>query len=106
MDHQIATAIGRHVHDFQFDLDATKLRTSVVAKEVIMITGNVDHPRPRSRQIEKSPQDLMMCRFPIARQRLPSVNDIADEIDRLSLVCLQEIEDQVSMGRPGAKVHV
>src|ERR1035437_4620343 len=106
MGHQIAAPIGRLVHDVQFNLDATKTRTSIVAEKVIMITRNVNNPRTSSRQIEKPPQDLMMCRFPIARQRLPRVNDIADELDRLSVVCLQKFEDQIGTGRSSAKVHV
>ena len=98
MDHQIAATIGRLVHDLQFDLDATKTRTRVAAEEVIMIAGNVDCTRTGSRQIEKPLQDLMMRRFPIARKRVPCVDDIADEIDRLSVVCLQEFEDQIGTG--------
>src|SRR5450830_1989113 len=95
MGHQIAAPIGRLMHDVPFDLDAAKTRADVVAEEVVMVAGNVDNPRTGSRQIEKPLQDLMMCGFPIARQRVPVVHDIADEIDRLSVVCPQEIEDQI-----------
>ena len=106
MGHQVSAPISRLVYGVQFDLDATKTRTSIVAEKVIMITGNVDHPRTGSWQIKKPLQNLMMFRFPITRQRLPRIDDIADEINRLSFVCRQEIEDQVSTGQSRAKVHV
>jgi hypothetical protein len=69
-------------------------KNAIPREEVIMVTGNVDNPRTSPRQIEKPPHHIVMFRFPIARQRVPVVNDITDEIDRLSIMRLQEIEDQ------------
>lgn len=48
MGHQVAASIHCVVYNVQFDLNSTKTLTSIVAKEIIMVPGDINNPRAGS----------------------------------------------------------
>ena len=72
-----------------------------------MVAGDVDHPGTFAHLAEQLLDDVVVGLRPIPTTlEAPTVDDVADEIDRLRVVMLEEIEDELVLATPRPKMQV
>jgi len=107
VDDQVAAALDTGVDRVFQNLDAAEMRAVVTAQEFVMIAGNVDDTSTLARLPENFLHDVIVRLRPIpgGAQR-PSIDDVADEINRFSVVMAEEIEKLVGLTAARTKMHI
>jgi hypothetical protein len=107
VDDQKAAAVGGLVHRLVLDLHAAEADRHVVAQGLVVVAGNVDDVGALARLAQDLLDHIVMALRPIPGfLQAPAVDDVADQIERLGLVVLQEIEQQLGLAAACAKVDV
>src|SRR6185437_15086135 len=76
---EIALAVARHMYGILDDLDALEAAGGEAAQEFVVIAGNIDDARPRSRAFEEMAHDGAIGFRPApAFAQAPAVDDVAD----------------------------
>ncbi len=105
MDDEIALAVGRRVHRLVLDLDAAEVLAAVLADALVVIARNEDDARALAHLAQQLLQHVVVRLGPDgAAADAPEVDDVADQIDRVGLGLLEEIEQQ--LGLRGARPEV
>ena len=75
------------------DLDAAEMRSVIGPQEFVVVAGHVNDCRALARLAQHFLDEVVMRLRPVpARLQRPAIDDIADEIDRLGIVILEEIQ--------------
>ncbi len=107
MQHKQAAPVRGGVDVFADKLDAAEVEPGIVAERLVMVARHVDHARAALRPLEDGAHHVIVARRPVpALAQLPAVNDVADQIERLALGRLQEIEQQIGVAAGGAEMRV
>src|SRR5262245_38880832 len=90
MDDEQSLAIGGDVNRVLLDLEIAEHMTGVVAKNLVVIARNVDHARTAFCHRQKQPNDVVVFLRPEETSfKTPHIDDVADEIEILSVRGLQ-----------------
>ena len=107
MDDEVAAPVCAFMHDIFNNLYTAKMRAVVVAQEFVVVAGDVNDAHALARLAQQLLHHVVMHLRPIpARAKLPAVDDIADQIDRIGFVPAQEIEEPLRLASPRAEMHV
>ncbi len=83
------------------------MHAGIVAQELVVIAGNVDDPGSLARLAQEFLDDIVMVLRPVPGfLQPPSVDDVADQINRIGFVMAHEIEEAFSLASLGAEMHV
>ena len=95
VDHEVAPAVRALVDAALGDLDAAEGGADVVAQELVVVARHVDEVRALAHLAQELLHHVVVRLRPVpARAQLPPVDDVADEVDRVRVVVLQEIEQE------------
>jgi hypothetical protein len=104
---EIAAAVGSLVDRGLDHFDAAKVSTIVIAQEFVVVARHVDHARALARLAQKLLHHVIVILRPVpAGFELPTVDDIADQINGVGVVVAQEIEEAVSLATARAEMNV
>ena len=107
VDDQIAAAIDTCVDGVFQDLNAAEMRAVVPAQEFVVVAGNVDDPSPLACLPKNLLHDVVVRLRPIPRgAQCPTVDNVADEIDRLGFVTAEKVEKLVGLTAARTKMHI
>jgi hypothetical protein len=107
VQHQQPRAIGRYMNGAIDQLDATEMHAREVAQELVVIAGNIDDPRALARLPQKLLHDIAVALRPVPRfPEPPSVDDVADQVDRVGVMPAQEIDKPFRAAPARAKVEI
>ncbi len=102
MNNEQTLFIGRHVIGMIGDFDAAENRPDVVAREFVMIARHVNHADTFAHLAQQLLHNIVVRLWPIPSVlQLPSVDHVADEVDRRGVVIFQEIQQ-----KPGLAARV
>jgi hypothetical protein len=89
------------------DLDPAEMRAVIFAQKFVVIAGHIDQPRALSARAQKLLHYVVMALRPVpAALELPSVHDVADEINRIGAVGPEKIEQSFRLASGRAEMHV
>jgi hypothetical protein len=98
MQHQVFLAVGSFVDHAFGDFDAAEMHAREVAQEFVVIAGDIDDPRSLARLAQQLLDHVVAVLRPVpAALQAPAVDDVADEEDRIGVVILQEIDQEVGL---------
>jgi len=102
-----AAAVCSGVNGVFDDLDSAKVRAVIVAKELVMIAGNIDKPRTFACLAQQLLNDVVVSLrpVPVGAQR-PAVNDVANEIDGFGVVEAQEVDEFLGLRAARSEMNV
>lgn len=103
---QNTAPIRRDMNRMLLNRDRT-IRSEVAGKELVVISRNVDHPGPFARLAQNFLDDVVVLLWPVnpAPQR-PDINQVADNVERVELVFLQEVEKRRRAATSGAEMDI
>ena len=102
-----AQPVGRRVHAVAMDLDAVEARAAIVAQAFVVVARHEHQPRAAAHLVQQGLHHVAVGLRPHrAALDAPEVDDVADQIDGLGLVVLQEIQQRVGAAAAGREVHV
>src|SRR5271166_2054114 len=82
VNHKVMLAVGRNMDGILNHFDATQMRAVIIPQEFVMISWNVDKTCAFARLAQKFLHDVVVSLRPEpARFQLPSIDDVADEVD-------------------------
>ncbi len=107
MNDQIALAVRAFVDRVLDYLDAAEMRAVIGAQELVVITGNVNHPRALADPAQHLLHEVVMGLrpVPVGFQR-PAVDDVANEIDDVGVVTAEKVEETVGLRAAGSEMDV
>src|SRR5262249_41760283 len=89
------------------DFDPAEMSAVIVAQELVVIPGHVDHARTLARLAQQLLHHVVMGLRPIpATAQLPHVDDVADQIDGLGVVHPEKIEKLAGLAAARSEVNV
>src|SRR5271163_3320665 len=107
MDDEIAPSVGRRVDRLPFDLDAAEGQTEELTGELVVVAGNEHHPGAAADLAQQLLDDVVMRLRPVpAGAQAPAVDDVAYQIDRVSLDVAQHIQDKMGLAAARSQVQV
>jgi hypothetical protein len=107
MHDDIAPTVGRAVYDALQDLDAAEVHAAEIAQAFIVIAWDEGDPRAVPNLAQKLLDDVVVRLRPMwATAHLPEVYDVADKVDDVSVVVLEELEKRGGLCSARAEVHV
>jgi hypothetical protein len=107
VDHEVALAVGGLVQGIIRQLDASEIDAEIVAQELVMVARKVDEARPFPDLAQELLHHVVVGLRPVPTGfQLPSVDNVADEIDGVRIIGLEEVEQGPCLAPPGAEVEV
>eukprot|EP01132_Coremiostelium_polycephalum_P011880 gene11880-14531_t len=107
MDHEEFAAVSGFVHRAVHDLDAAEMRALEIAQEFIVVAGDVEDARALAALAQEFLHDVVVLLRPVpAAAQTPSIDDVADQIDRIRIVILQKVQEKGRLGAFGTKMHI
>nr|WP_319529546.1 hypothetical protein [uncultured Cohaesibacter sp.] len=100
MGYQVTTAICRLIFVFLPDLNLTDVSPIEQTEQSIVISRNHDELATMAGFFQQLLNDGMVIDLPASAHRIPGIHDIADQIDRVSLVRVEKIQQQFGTGMP------
>src|ERR1700749_2721287 len=97
VDAQKALSRSCLVDRFFHDLDAGDAASDIVAQEFVVIAGHVDHARAVIDFLQDLAHPAILGFAPVPALHLPAVNDVADEIERVAGIVLQEVGEHLGL---------
>ena len=102
-----APAIGGDMDAIVHDVDATEVVTDVAACELVVVAGHEDHARALARLAQQLLHDVVVGLRPVpAAPQLPSVDDVAHEVQGLAARGAQELQQRACLTSGRAQVQV
>ena len=107
MHDEIAPAVAGGVNDVVVDLDAAERRTAIIAHSLLVIAGNVDDAATLPHLAKQLLQHVVMRLQPDrAALHSPEIDDVADQVDSVGVMMLEEVEEGVGLRGAGAQMDV
>ena len=107
VDHHEPLAVGGDVIGLVDDRDVAQHRARVAAQELVVVAGHVDQPGATSDQRQESPHHVVVGLRPIeTRSQPPPVHDVADEVDDIAGMGLEECHELVGLASSRTEVDV
>ena len=107
VDDEVALAVRRLVDGGLLHLDAAEMAAVIVAQEFVVVAGNIDQPASLAHLAQKLLHHVVVGLRPIpALLQPPPVDDVADKIDRVGIVVLQEVKQKLGLTALGAQMNV
>src|SRR5262245_18528540 len=107
VDHEVAPAVRAPMDGVLQHLDATEMGAVVIAQELVVIAGDVAQARALARLTQQLLHHVVVELRPIpARLQLPTVDDVADEINGIGLVMAEEVEEAAGLAAFGTEVDI
>jgi hypothetical protein len=79
----------------------------ILAQELVVVAGHVDHRVPRLHRVRKTPQHVAVGLGPVdGRAHAPAVDDVAHQVKLVAGVVLEEVQQAISLATLGAEVDV
>ena len=98
MQDEQALAVGCHVHALAYDFDPAEMRAGIIAQSLVVITGYVDEPGTFAHLAHQLLQHVVVSLRPDrSALHAPEVHDIADQVDGVCVVVLQEFQQLVGL---------
>src|SRR5271165_5711692 len=89
------------------DLDAPEGQAEELAGELVVVAGNEHHPRAAADLAQEFLDHIVMRLRPVpAGAEAPAVDDVPDQIDRVSLDMAQHIQDKMGLAATRSQVQV
>src|SRR4029077_20591043 len=88
------------------DVDTEDAAPDIVAQELVVIARHVDHARAVVDLAQHFAHDAALRLAPVPALDLPAVDDVADEIERVAFVVLEEIGEQLGLATARAQMGV
>ena len=107
VEDQQPASVGGDVDRLEHQFDPAEIQPDIVAQRLVMIAGDVDDARAAVRLLEDAADDIVVARGPVpALAQLPAVDDVADQIERLALDRVEEVDQHVGVAAGRAEVGV
>src|ERR1700678_1422908 len=104
---EITLAVGRGMDRLPSDLDPAKGQAEELTGEFIVVARDEHHPRAAPHLSQQLLDDVVMRLRPVpAGAEPPSVDDVADQIDRVRLDVAQHIQDEMRLAPSCAQVQI
>jgi hypothetical protein len=104
---QIAAAVGTFVDRRFHHLDAAEMRAVIIAQELIVVAGQIDETGALAGLAQKLLYHVIMRLRPIpALAQLPTVDNVADQINRVRIMITQEVEKPFSLAAARAEMNI
>ena len=79
----------------------------MTGEKLVVIPGDIDYSRPLARFAKDFLDDVVMLLRPVnTTPERPDVDQIADDIERLEIILLQEGEQGIGVAAAGAEMHI
>jgi hypothetical protein len=105
--HDIPPAIGGDMKCVLGDHDAAKMRPEIIAQELVVVARNIDEPRSLAGLPQELLDDVVVRLRPVpAGAQLPSVDDVADQIDGVGVMMAKEIQQLLGLACARAEMHI
>ncbi|NJZ82794.1 hypothetical protein GO280_01406 [Ralstonia solanacearum] len=105
--HPQALAGGGHVDGVLGHLDVAEVQAVELARHLIVVAGDEHHAGALARAAQHLLHHVVVRLRPVpAAAQLPAVDDIADEVQRVGRVVLEEIQQEVGLAARRAEVDV
>ena len=107
MQHQQAAAVGGFVDRLAADLDPAEIEAGELPEHLVMIAGDIDDAGATLGALQDAPDDVVMRGGPVeALLQAPAVDDVADQIQRVAVDVVEEIDQHVGVAAARAQVDV
>ncbi len=107
MQHHQAPPVGRVVERRAANFHAAEIEAGELAEHLIVISGDVDHARTATGAFHDPPDDIAMFGRPVEFfLQSPPVDDVADQVDRLAIGVVEEIDQQFGIAALGAQMDI
>lgn len=107
MDHQISTAIGRYVNSMGNNLDSPHIEPGEILKELIVVPMHVNDPGILAILPEDFLNDGVGIFTPVPSAfQFPAINKVSDEVEILTLILTQKLEEGAGLGVTTPQVHI
>src|SRR5581483_8219149 len=107
VDDEEAAPVGGFMDRGFGDVDAAEMRAVIATQEFVVIAGNVDDAGALARFAQQFLYYVVMLLRPVpVGLQLPSIDDVAHQIDYVCVVIAEEIEEAFGLASPGAEMHV
>ncbi|MNE27256.1 hypothetical protein D3C80_1206590 [compost metagenome] len=107
MNHQQAPAIGGQVLGLVDQLDVAQHQFGIAAQELVMVAGDVDDFGAALAHGQQTADHVGVRLGPVhAATQFPAIDDVADQVDAVRLVALEELRQVLGLAIPGTQVHV
>ena len=107
MHHQQSLAAAGFVLGPVYDRDAAQCGAGIAPQELVMIAGHVRQPCAVSDHGQELPHDVGVRLRPVeSRSQAPAVDDVADQVQFVAGVGLQEREQTICLTSSGAEMDV
>jgi hypothetical protein len=102
-----AAPICGQVYDIMVDLNGAETHSAVTSDALIVIAGNEDDPRSLAGLAKKLLQHVIMRLQPQGiPPDAPKIDDVTDEIDRVSIVVAEKIKKSFGLACPRAEMEI
>ena len=100
-------AIGAAVNGFLLHFYAAEIGANIVAEELVVIARNVDDAGALADLAQQLLHHVVVALRPVpALAQAPAVDDVADQIDRIGLVDLEEIEEDRRLAATCSQMNI
>src|SRR5262249_43180198 len=107
VNHQGVTSVGSNMDGILDHLDAAEMRAVIIAQKLVVVSGDVDDAGALARLAQQFLQHVIMGLRPVpGRLELPSVDDVADQVDGIGVDIAQEIEQLVGLAAADSEMNV
>ena len=87
--------------------DAAEIEAGELAEHLVMVARDVDHPRAAPRALEQPPHHVVMAGGPVELLlEPPAVDHVADEVHRLAVDVIEEVDQHVGIAAARAEMDV
>ncbi len=107
VEHHQPAAVGGVVERRAADLDAAEIEPGELAEHLVVIAGDIDDPRAALGALEDAPDDVVVRRGPVELLlQPPAVDDVADQVHRLAVDIVEEVDQHLGVAALGAEMDV
>lgn len=104
---QQTATVRSHMDRVLHHLDPAKMRAEKVAKDFVVVAGNIHDPRAVMGARQQLLNDVVMALRPEPAPALPPrIQNVANEVNRVSRSVGKEIQQHVSFAAGGSKMDV
>jgi hypothetical protein len=98
VEHEKGAAIHRPVHRFLTDEDIAELEVAEAPDILVVVAGNEGDGRARTRLGDNLPEHVAVELRPVRRPlEPPEIDDVADQIEIVTIVGIQEVEERLGL---------